>query len=70
MVQKSTLINNIRNKIIAKPQQYFDDKIDNSYLPFLPKIRVKQNAVMPLQGKYFKLFIEKLFNFLINRNFY
>jgi exosome complex exonuclease RRP6 len=33
-----------------KPQSYFRDKVDNTNLPFIPKIRVKPNAIKPLQG--------------------
>ena len=33
-----------------KPQLYFRDNVDNTNLPFIPKIRVKPNAIKPLQG--------------------
>jgi hypothetical protein len=36
--------------MIQKPQRLFEDKIDNSYLPFVPKIRKKTNALRPLPG--------------------
>lgn len=31
-----------------KPQKMFKDKIDNSYLPFVPKLRHKFNHLVPL----------------------
>ncbi len=40
-----------KQKIIQKPQKTFTDKIDNSYLPFVPRIRKKPNALRPLPGK-------------------
>ncbi len=36
--------------VVEKPQKFFKDKIDNSNLPFLPKIRQKPNAMVPLPG--------------------
>ena len=35
---------------IIKPQKSFSDKIDNSYLPFVPKLRSKPNQLVPLPG--------------------
>lgn len=35
---------------IIKPQKSFADKIDNSYLPFVPKLRNKPNQLVPLPG--------------------
>ena len=49
MVQKAT-IKQISNKIIGKPQLHFKDKIDNSHLPFIPKLRLKSNAITELPG--------------------
>lgn len=37
--------------VIQKPQDNFTDKIDNSILPFVPKIRQKPNALRPLSSK-------------------
>ena len=48
MVQKAAI--QISNKTILKPQQHFIDKIDNSYLPFLPKLKIKVNSKSPLPG--------------------
>lgn len=39
----------LENKNIARPQNQFRDKIDNSYRPFEPLIRVKPNASNPLR---------------------
>lgn len=39
---------NVSNKKMIKPQVNFSDRIDNSHLPFVPKIRVKPNAIKPL----------------------
>lgn len=39
----------LENKNIARPQNQFRDKIDNSYRPFEPLIRVKPNANNPLR---------------------
>ena len=56
--------------IIQKPQRLFEDKIDNSYLPFVPKIRKKPNALRPLPGTffiknfYFLFLLFKFFKFL------
>lgn len=36
---------------MPKPQLSFKDKLDNSNLPFIPKIRHKHNALRPLPGK-------------------
>ena len=55
MVQKATISQN-SNKVIAKPQQNFEDKIDNSNLPFVPKIKIKLNFKTQLPGK--KLILE------------
>ena len=41
---------NKKGSVIQKPQKLFKDKIDNSKLPFLPKIRQKPNALIPLKG--------------------
>lgn len=35
---------------IQKAQLQFKDKVDNSSLPFVPKIRQKPNALKPLPG--------------------
>lgn len=35
---------------IPKPQETFVDKVNNSNLPFVPKIRQKPNALTPLHG--------------------
>lgn len=37
--------------VFQKPQIYFKDKVDNSNLPFVPKIRQKPNALRPLSGR-------------------
>jgi hypothetical protein len=42
---------NKKGSVIQKPQKQFQDKIDNSFVPFLPKIRQKPNALTPLSGK-------------------
>jgi hypothetical protein len=61
MVQKAT-INQISNRTIVKPQQYFIDKIDNSKLPFLPKLRNKVNSKSPLAGIFTnKIYLKKIF---------
>ena len=36
----------------AKSQLLFKDKPDNSYLPFVSKLRQKPNALVPLPGTY------------------
>lgn len=36
--------------VIQKPQIQFKDKINNSILPFVPKIREKPNALRVLPG--------------------
>ncbi len=36
--------------ITVKPQKFFADKPDNSYLPFLTKLRIKTNQLIPLPG--------------------
>ena len=33
-----------------KPQRNFQSKVDNTSLPFIPKIRVKPNSLVPLSG--------------------
>lgn len=38
----------LENKNIPRPQDQFNEKIDNSYRPFEPIIRVKPNASVPL----------------------
>ncbi len=40
----------IRRGLVVKPQKLFLDKLDNSYLPFLPKLRIKPNQLVPLPG--------------------
>lgn len=40
-----------QKNIIQKPQKLFNDKIDNSHLPFVPRIRKKPNALRLLPGK-------------------
>jgi hypothetical protein len=48
--------------MIQKPQRLFEDKVDNSYLPFVPKISKKTNALRPLPGiNFFQIF---KFNFV------
>jgi hypothetical protein len=42
---------NKKGSMIPKPQKNFQDRIDNSLVPFLPKIRQKLNALTPLSGK-------------------
>lgn len=39
----------LENKNIPRPQNQFKTKIDNSYRPFEPLIRVKPNACLPLR---------------------
>jgi exosome complex exonuclease RRP6 len=41
--------------MIQRPQKLFKDKIDNSYLPFVPKLRQKPNALRPLAEIFTKL---------------
>ena len=36
--------------LVIKSQLSFKDKIDNSNLPFIPKLRHKPNALRPLPG--------------------
>ena len=36
--------------VILKPQRLFKDKVDNSYNPFVPKLRKKHNAMSELPG--------------------
>ena len=43
--------NNKKGSVVQKSQKNFADKIDNSMLPFVPKIRQKPNALAPLSGK-------------------
>lgn len=38
-----------------KSQLFFKDKIDNSHLPFIPKITTKPNALVPLPEIYQKI---------------
>lgn len=39
----------LENKNLPRPQNSFKDKIDNSYRPFEPLIKVKPNAYIPLR---------------------
>lgn len=52
-----------------RPQQRFASTIDNSFEPFVPKIRYKPNAVTPLFGNYFLPFSLSLFLFLLLYSF-
>ncbi len=47
---------NKKGSVVQKPQKLFQDKIDNSKLPFLPKIRQKLNALVPLPGRIVNAF--------------
>lgn len=40
----------VKRGAIPKPQAQFKDKVDNSNLPFLPKLRQKPNAQKSLPG--------------------
>jgi len=55
--------------MIQKPQRLFEDKVDNSYLPFVPKISKKPNALRPLPGicLFFFKFSNSFFLYL-NKN--
>ena len=48
--QGSTVIESIKKGLLVKPQKSFKDKLDNSYLPFVPKLRHKVNQLVPLPG--------------------
>ena len=52
-----------KKTVIQKPQKLFSDKIDNSYLPFVPKLRTKPNALRPLPGKYEFSNAQSFYNF-------
>lgn len=55
--------------MIQKPQKLFKDKIDNSYLPFVPKLRQKPNALRPLAEIFTKLdSLDKLEQELFDEN--
>lgn len=41
--------------VTEKPQTLFDDKPDNSHLPFVPKIRFKPNCLQPLPEIFSRL---------------
>lgn len=45
------------HKKVMKPQELFSDKVDNSNLPFLPKLRTKPNAIEQLPGKYYYIVV-------------
>ncbi len=45
----------IKRGPITKPQKNFADKIDNSYLPFVSKLRCKHNCLVPLPDIYKKI---------------
>ncbi len=45
----------IKKGPVGKPQKAFEDKIDNSYLPFLSKLRHKHNQLVPLPEIYKKI---------------
>jgi hypothetical protein len=49
------LINNNNKRVIQKSQQFFKDKVDNSYLPFVPKIRCKPNGLKQLPEIFSRL---------------
>ena len=52
----------VKRGAIQKVQIQFKDKVDNSSLPFLPKIRQKPNALKPLPGiVYNSLYIIVIF---------
>jgi hypothetical protein len=57
---------NKKGSVIPKPQKLFKDKIDNSLVPFLPKIREKPNALVSLSGKFKKLHWKYLKNEIKN----
>ena len=59
--QASYIMNNNKT-LIQKPQRLFQDKIDNSYLPFVPKLRNKPNALRTLPGML-NYFLNKASNF-------
>ena len=42
----STVID--KRRPIIKPQKFFTDKLDNSYIPFVSKLRNKPNQLVPL----------------------
>lgn len=46
----------VKRGTIPKPQVQFKDNVDNTSLPFVPKIRQKPNALKPLPSIFtFKL---------------
>lgn len=49
----------LKKGVMIKPQKVFKDKLDNSYLPFLPKLRKKPNQLIPLPDIYNQLDHEK-----------
>lgn len=58
---------NKKASAIQKSQRLFKDKIDNSELPFVPKIRQKPNALVPLPGIYLVYSSNSQFNYNLNR---
>ena len=52
---KSQFFHMNKKTVMAKPQLTFKDKIDNSHLPFVPKLRNKVNASAPLPDVFAKL---------------
>lgn len=45
----------MKKSVMIKPQKSFKDKLDNSYLPFVPKLRNKPNKLIPLPDIYCEL---------------
>jgi len=71
VLQKPTQKNrtfNLFNKKMVKPQANFADRVDNSQLPFLPKIRVKPNAIQPLPQIFTQLDTIKIGEDLFQQN--
>lgn len=48
-------IHHISHKVLIKPQIYFTDKIDNTLIPFVPKLRIKPNSIKELPEIFTKL---------------
>ena len=46
----------IKNKYSTKPQENFEDSVDNSFAEFLPKIKNKPNSIIPLPAPLLKIY--------------
>ncbi|EGG17241.1 3'-5' exonuclease [Cavenderia fasciculata] len=57
-IGKTTELNMFYGHNIMRPQLKFEDKVDNSNYPFLPKITEKPNQLKPLDPVFRKIFLE------------